>query len=463
MIRGTECALMEARGIRGRYTLLYKGDLNKMEKALTLYELNCMVADTIDATLARSYWVEAELSEVRENRGHCYMELIEKDGNGNVPVARASAKCWRNVWSVIMPYFVRITGQQVHSGMKLMLQVHAQFHPQYGFSWIVDDINPEFTMGDMMRKRQEIVRRLKEEGVFDLQKELRLPMFASRIAVISSETAAGYGDFCNQLETNEYGFKFHIELFQTVMQGGQVEPGIISALDRINGREDEFDAVVIIRGGGATADLSGFDTLGLAENVANFPLPVITGIGHERDESVLDMVAFLRVKTPTAAASFLIDQLAATLARVEHAQRTLAEGVRRKLETEKMRLRHFGSHIPVLFSLVRTKQEAWLDALFHRLAERMGESLHRSAFHLDALMQQALPPLHLRLSEASHRLEMLDQRVRLLDPSLLLKRGYSITLHNGRAVRSAGELKAGDVITTRFAEGEIESKVDTLR
>ena len=434
-----------------------------MEKALTLYELNCMVADTIDATLARSYWVEAELSEVRENRGHCYMELIEKDGNGNVLVARASAKCWRNVWSVIMPYFVRITGQQVHSGMKLMLQVHAQFHPQYGFSWIVDDINPEFTMGDMMRKRQEIVRRLKEEGVFDLQKELRLPMFASRIAVISSETAAGYGDFCNQLETNEYGFKFHIELFQTVMQGGQVEPGIISALDRINGREEEFDAVVIIRGGGATADLSGFDTLELAENVANFPLPVITGIGHERDESVLDMVAFLRVKTPTAAASFLIDQLAATLARVENAQRTLAEGVRRKLETEKMRLRHFGSHIPVLFSLVRTKQEARLDALFHRLAERMGESLHRSAFHLDALMQQALPPLHLRLSEASHRLEMLDQRVRLLDPSLLLKRGYSITLHNGRAVRSAGELKAGDVITTRFAEGEIESKVDSLR
>ena len=434
-----------------------------MEKALTLYELNCMVADTIDATLARSYWVEAELSEVRENRGHCYMELIEKDGNGNVPVARASATCWRNVWSVIMPYFVRITGQQVHSGMKLMLQVHAQFHPQYGFSWIVDDINPEFTMGDMMRKRQEIVRRLKEEGVFDLQKELRLPMFASRIAVISSETAAGYGDFCNQLETNECGFKFHIELFQTVMQGGQVEPGIISALDRINGREEEFDAVVIIRGGGATADLSGFDTLELAENVANFPLPVITGIGHERDESVLDMVAFLRVKTPTAAASFLIDQLAATLARVENAQRTLAEGVRRKLETEKMRLRHFGSHIPVLFSLVRTKQEARLDALFHRLAERMGESLHRSAFHLDALMQQALPPLHLRLSEASHRLEILDQRVRLLDPSLLLKRGYSITLHNGRAVRSAGELKAGDVITTRFAEGEIESKVDSLR
>ena len=432
-------------------------------KALSLFELNNLVREVISTAFDNEYWVEAELSELREVRGHCYMELIQKELFSNTPVAKASAKCWKNKWQTLRPKFEKVSGQHLHVGLKVMLKVYPDFHEAYGFSWIVTDINPEFTMGDMMRKRQEIVRRLKEEGVFDLQKELRLPMFASRIAVISSETAAGYGDFCNQLETNEYGFKFHIELFQTVMQGGQVEPGIISALDRINGREEEFDAVVIIRGGGATADLSGFDTLELAENVANFPLPVITGIGHERDESVLDMVAFLRVKTPTAAASFLIDQLAATLARVENAQRTLAEGVRRKLETEKMRLRHFGSHIPVLFSLVRTKQEARLDALFHRLAERMGESLHRSAFHLDALMQQALPPLHLRLSEASHRLEMLDQRVRLLDPSLLLKRGYSITLHNGRAVRSAGELKVGDVITTRFAEGEIESKVDSLR
>ena len=308
-----------------------------MTKALTLYDLNSLVADVIDTALTRAYWVEAELSEVRENRGHCYMELIEKDDTGNVPIARASAKCWRNVWSAISPYFVRITGQQIHAGMKVMLQVHAQFHPQYGFSWIVDDINPEFTMGDMLRKRRDIVRRLQAEGVFDLQKGLRLSLFAQRIAVISSETAAGYGDFCSQLETNEYGFRFRVEIFPAVMQGEQVEQSIIAALDSINERESEFDAVVIIRGGGATADLSGFDTLELAENVANFPLPVITGIGHERDESVLDMVSFLRVKTPTAAAAFLIDQLSVTLGRIERAQTAIADGVRRKMEAEKKR------------------------------------------------------------------------------------------------------------------------------
>lgn len=255
-----------------------------MTKALSLYQLNTLVADVISNTMAHTYWVEAELSEARESNGHCYMELIEKEEGGNVPIARASAKCWRNVWSMIKPYFMRITGQTIHAGMKVMLQVHAQFHPQYGFSWIVDDINPEFTMGDMMRKRQEIIRQLKAEGVFDLQHELRLPMFTQHIAVISSETAAGYGDFCNQLMNNEYGLFFHAKLFPAVMQGEQVEQSIISALDTINQQMEDYDCVVIIRGGGATADLSGFDTLLLAENVANFPLPVITGIGHERDE-----------------------------------------------------------------------------------------------------------------------------------------------------------------------------------
>ena len=366
------------------------------------------MADVISNTMVHAYWVEAELSEARESNGHCYMELIEKEEGGNVPIARASAKCWRNVWSMIKPYFMRITGQTIHAGMKVMLQVHAQFHPQYGFSWIVDDINPEFTMGDMMRKRQEIIRQLKAEGVFDLQHELRLPMFTQRIAVISSETAAGYGDFCNQLMNNEYGLFFHVKLFPAVMQGEQVEQSIISALDAINQQVEDYDCVVIIRGGGATADLSGFDTLLLAENVANFPLPVITGIGHERDESVLDMVSFQRVKTPTAAAAFLIDSLAATLSRVESAQTAIIDGVKRKIERENMRLQHLSSHIPVLFSVVRTKQEGRLERMIQQLISGIKENINRS----------------------NHHLELLSQRMELLDPTLLLKRGYSITLHN---------------------------------
>lgn len=431
-----------------------------MTKTLSLFELNSLVADVINTTMSRSYWVEAELSEVRENRGHCYMELIEKNENSNVPIARASAKCWSNIWSAIKPYFIRVTGQQIRAGMKVMLQVHAQIHPQYGFSWIVDDINPEYTMGDMMRKRQEIIRQLKEEGVYDLQKELNLPLFAQRIAVISSATAAGYGDFCNQLENNELGLFFHVELFPAIMQGDNVESSIIASLNQINNREEEFDCVVIIRGGGATADLSGFDTLGLAENVANFPLPIITGIGHERDESILDMVSYRRVKTPTAAAAYLINHLTSTLIRVENAQSTIIDYVKKALEIENMRIKHIGAQIPVLFSIVRTKQEARLESLFQRLFTASKELMKQSDFLLLSLQQRVQPAVRDRLSSEHHRLDVLEHRARLLDPTLLLKRGYSITLHNGKAIHNANDLKIGDTITTLLEIGQIESKVE---
>jgi Exonuclease VII, large subunit len=432
----------------------------KMTKTLSLFELNSLVADVINTTMSRSYWVEAELSEVRENRGHCYMELIEKNENSNVPIARASAKCWSNIWSAIKPYFIRITGQQIRAGIKVMLQVHAQFHPQYGFSWIVDNINPEYTMGDMMRKRQEIICQLKEEGVYDLQKELNLPLFAQRIAVISSATAAGYGDFCNQLENNELGLYFHVELFPAIMQGDNVESSIIASLNHINNREEDFDCVVIIRGGGATADLSGFDTLGLAENVANFPLPIITGIGHERDESILDMVSYQRVKTPTAAAAYLINHLTSTLIRVENAQSTIIDYVKKALEIENMRIKHIGAQIPVLFSIVRTKQEARLESLFQRLFTASKELMKQSDFLLLSLQQRVQPAVRGRLSSEHHRLDVLEHRARLLDPTLLLKRGYSITLHNGKAIHNANDLKIGDTITTLLEIGQIESKVE---
>lgn len=280
-----------------------------MTHTVSLLELNRLVRDALELSMPGDYWVEAELADVRESAGHCYMELVQKDEFGSTPVARASAKCWRSTWMLARPHFERVTGERIHAGMKVLLQVHAQFHENYGFSWIVTDIDPTFTLGDMARKRMEIVRTLKEEGVFDLNRELSIPLFAQRIAVISSATAAGYGDFCSQLSNNAYGFDFIVELFQAVMQGEQVEQSVIAALNRINECADLFDCVVIIRGGGATSDLSGFDTLALAENVANFPLPVITGIGHERDESVLDMVANTKVKTPTAAAAFLIENL----------------------------------------------------------------------------------------------------------------------------------------------------------
>ena len=407
----------------------------RSEKFHTLFELNRLVRETIECEMPNEYWVEAELSECRELRGHCYMELIEKDKQTATPIAKASAKCWASKWILVRPYFERTTGQRLVAGMKVLLKVYPQFHEAFGFSWIVTDIDPTYTLGDMARKRQEIIRQLKEEGVFDLQKELTLPLFCQRIAVISSETAAGYGDFCNQLADNPYGFQFQTQLFPAIMQGEGVEQSIINALERIY--DQPFDCVVIIRGGGATSDMSGFDTLALAEHVANFPLPIITGIGHDRDESILDMVSHTRVKTPTAAAALLIDHLKEVLDTVNNAQNSITRLVQQKLSTLSTQLSSVSEAIPRLFSIVKTRQEAKIDAL-----------------------QQRLPMLiERRLLAENHRLQLMEEKLKALDPQLLLKRGYSITLHNGRAVKDATTLKAGDEIETHLAQGLIHSIV----
>ena len=321
--------------------------------------------------------------------------------------------------------------------MKVLLRVRAQFHAAYGFSWIVSDINPEYTMGDLARRRQEIVRQLKAEGVFDLQKELRLPMFAQRIAVISSEGAAGYGDFCRQLHDNQAGYIYKVELFGAVMQGEAVEQSVIAALGRIYERVDDFDAVVIIRGGGATSDMSGFDTLALAENVANFPLPIITGIGHDRDECILDMVSYMRVKTPTAAAAFLIDHLSEVYTALVSARERISRIAERHLAYEKMRLKQLADRIPTLFALTRERQTKRIDALAHRL---------------DSAATQ-------RLERERHRLQLVAQRAQAQDPIHILRRGYSITLHNGHALRSGDELADGDIIETRLEQGTLKSEI----
>ena len=430
-----------------------------MRQSLTLFELNSLVREAVELTLPDSYWVEAELAEARERGGHCYMELVQKDDLGTALVARASARCWRSVWMLVRPHFERVTGESLHAGMKVLLQVHAQFHENYGFSWIVTDIDPTFTLGDMARKRQDVIRRLKEEGVFDLNKELRLSSFANRIAVISSETAAGYGDFCNQLAGNAFGFRFNVTLFPAVMQGGRTEKSIISALNSVNADADGYDCVVIIRGGGAVSDLSAFDSLLLAENVANFPLPVITGIGHERDESVLDMVAHTRAKTPTAAAELLIDNLEHTLDRIEAARTAIVNHVNGRMDFERMRLARVCERIPVLFSLVKTRRYARLDALHERMCSSANRILMAERVKVDRLRSAVIPAVSRKLTAENHRLELLSQRTEAADPARLLKRGYSITLHNGRAVRSASELKDGDLIETRLGTGKVVSKV----
>ena len=449
----------------------------KSEKYITLFELNRLVREVLECEMPNEYWVEAELSECRESRGHCYMELVQYDEvpSGTVeytampqqsatPIAKASAKCWASKWMLIRPYFERTTGQRLRAGMKVLLKVYAQFHEAYGFSWIVTDIDPTYTLGDMARKRQEIIRQLKAEGIFDLQRELRLPIFCQRIAVISSETAAGYGDFCNQLADNPYGFRFETRLFPAMMQGEGVEQSIINALESIyNGQltmyNGQFDCVVIIRGGGATSDMSGFDTLTLAENVANFPLPIITGIGHDRDESILDMVSHTRVKTPTAAAAFLIDHLKTVMDILNDSQEQIVRLAQQKLTYYKSQFATVAELLPRLFSNVKVRQEARLDALNNSIAHHAQQKILNSQLSIVNLENRLPILLDRRLMAEKHRLQLIEEKAKSLDPALLLSRGYSITLKDGHVIRDAAVLCSGDEIETRLANGTIHSTV----
>ena len=406
------------------------------ERTFTLLELNHMVRETIERQMDGKYWVEAELSDLHD-RNHCYMELVENDPFGPTPLAKARAVCWANRWTALRSKFERQTQQQLRPGIKVRMMVTPTFHEAYGFAYQVSDIDPDYTLGDIVRKRMEIIRQLKEAGIFDLQRELVLPRFAQRIAVVSSAQAAGYGDFCHQIDDNSYGLSFSHELFAAIMQGEQVEQSVIAALDHINARIDEFDVVVIIRGGGATTDMSGFDTLALAENVANFPLPIITGIGHDRDECILDMVSYMRVKTPTAAAAFLIDHLSEVYTALISARERISRIAERHLAYEKMRLKQLADRIPTLFALTRERQTKRIDALAHRL---------------DSAATQ-------RLERERHRLQLVAQRAQAQDPIHILRRGYSITLHNGHALRSGDELADGDIIETRLEQGTLKSEI----
>lgn len=436
-----------------------------VRNALSLLELNQLLAEVIEIGMPREYWVEAEISELRVVRGHCYIDLIEKSEGTNTPIARASAKCWQNTWSVISPYFEKVTGQRLRSGMNVLMLVSANFHPAYGFSWIISDIDPTYTLGDMARKRQAIIDQLKREGVFDLQKELSLPLFCQHIAVISSANAAGYGDFVDQLESNAHGFRFVTRLFPATMQGEGVEQSIIAALNNIYGTfltsdETAPDCVVIIRGGGATSDLSGFDTLALAENVAQFPIPVITGIGHERDESILDMISHTRVKTPTAAAALLIDHLKRVWDYLQEAQGVLETNARQRMDLEQMRLQRAAQKIPPLFSLFKERQEHRIDSMMRDMIAAAQRLISDEMHKVETLESIIKPMLERRVTGEMHRLQMLGQRVSALDPDLLLKRGYSITLHEGKIVHDASQLKHGDKIETRVEKGTIHSIVD---
>ena len=407
-------------------------------EAITLLELNGRVKSTLQFEMPDAYWVQAEISSISPSgQGHCYLELVQKDATGRNFLAKAKANIWRGTWLKLKPYFEAQTGETLKVGMKVLLQVTVTFHEVYGYSLVVQDIDPTYTMGDMARRRKEILEQLEKDGVIGLNRELEIPALPQRIAVISSATAAGWGDFRDQLANNIYGFRFYVKLFPAAMQGDDVERSVISALNAVALRRDDFDVVIIIRGGGAVSELSCFDSYNLAFNIANFPLPVITGIGHERDDTVADVVAHTKVKTPTAAAEFIINRVFDTASELENLTRRMSDAITEKMNAEKVRIERMSQKLPSLFAVLKTRQEQVLETLWIRSVNGVRNMLTAQA----------------------HKLEIVDKTLAAADPQVILKRGYSLTRLNGRAVKCASDLKKGDRLTTVFADGSVESEI----
>lgn len=428
---------------------------------LTLYELNSMVAQLLHHTLDEEYDIVAELSEVHEAySGHCYMELVQKTVDGHDLVAKARANCWASTFRALRQRFVRVTGEQLRPGMKVLVTVRVSFHQVYGYSLTVTDIDPTYTLGDMARLRQEILERLNKEGIAHDNKNLPLPLSLSRIAVISSATAAGYGDFCHQLLHNSQHLRFHLHLFPAVMQGERTEATLLAALEEVMRQADRWDAVVIIRGGGATSDLSCFDTYLLAAACAQFPLPIITGIGHERDDTVIDAVAHTRLKTPTAVAAFLISHQADLLEHITQLHQQLAQDVQLRLRTERNRLQLLSTRMSASFGQLGLRRRHQLERLLARLQhlalQHTAQGLQRLDFCHYRLRQGALR----RLDHARQQLDRLHERSQAADPKRILQRGYSITLAHGKALTSASHITAGTTLTTLLSDGQITSTVN---
>ena len=439
--------------------------MGEERRELSLLELNNLVRGAVSEAFPGTCWVRAEMSDVRTNAssGHCYLEFIEKNPITGQLVARARGSIWAKTFRMLKPYFEMETGQLFASGLKVLVKVSVEFHELYGYSLTVLDIDPAYTLGDMLRKRMEIIRQLKEEGVFTLNKELPFPVLPKRIAVITSPTAAGYEDFLNQLANNKAGYPFYPKLFPALMQGERTEESVIAALDRIYHHIDCFDVVVIIRGGGSTSDLNSFDSYLLAANCAQFPLPVITGIGHERDDTILDMVAHTRMKTPTAVAEFLIGRMDAAAEELEDLQQEVSELASTILLKQKNFLQLLGARLPVIVTNRIERNRSFLQMAGNKLPASASAMLLRRRSTLESLQMQLQNRAALRLAEGTRVIQLTEQFIKMASPDYVLKRGYSLSLKDGKIIKHATDLNPGDELVTRFADGDVKSIVKNAK
>lgn len=428
------------------------------ETAITLLEFNRRVNRLLHDTSVQRCWIVAETSDVMV-RNHCYMELVQKNPETGLTEAKARAIIWASRFAVLRHTFETATGQVFGNGLKVMVEVSANFHEQFGYSLVISDINPTYTLGDMARQRMEIINRLKREGIINLNKELEMPSVPQRIAVISAGTAAGYGDFIDQLHGNQSGLKFYTCLFQASMQGANTAASIIAALNRIYANAGLFDCVVIIRGGGATSELNAFDNYDLAANVAQFPLPVIVGIGHDRDTTVLDEVANVRVKTPTAAAEWLLGKAQTALESLNSISDMIANIAKDMIASARQQLAYYANTIPLTAENTITRNKSILQNYMNMIPLRAHTRIESAGKDLDVWRERITIAVEQHLQHEKMRLQTLEKQVELLSPDRVLKRGYSLTVANGRIVTDASTLAKGDVMETRFASGKVISEV----
>jgi exodeoxyribonuclease VII large subunit len=409
-----------------------------MNDKLSLTELQLIIKDSLYLALPGMYWIVAEISELKENyAGHCFIELVEKHPDEINIKARVRGVIWAKKYSFLKSMFEHVTGETLKEGFKVLLKITVEYHEIYGLSVVINDIDPAFTLGEMAVKRNLIIRRLEEEGVFTMNKEIGFPILPNRIAVISSINAAGYTDFLNHLTRNIYGFSFHIVLFEASLQGTETENSIINALDRISEDIELFDTVVIIRGGGSQTDLSWFDNYKIAYHITQFPLPVLTGIGHDKDISVTDMVAYQHLKTPTAVADYIVNAVS---------------------ETEKYLIRMSGSISKLTLSIIGDNRDR-IDKARMKLIPLAGlqiaEENKKIALLIAYLKMNSVNQLKLSAKD----IETLNNNLININPENVLKRGFTMTSYNGHFVKSAGMLKGGNVIDTLFSDGSIRSRV----
>lgn len=430
------------------------------QESFSLSELNGYVREAVKGNFPDTYWLRAETSDVRRNQnGHCYLEFIEKDADTQNIIARARGVIWSNVFAMLAAYFENETGQRFASGLNVLVNVSVDFHELYGYSLTVNDIDPTYTLGDIARHRAQVLRRLDEEGMLDMNKSLSLSPVCHRIAVISSPTAAGYEDFLEHLQNNAYGLAFYTHFFPAIMQGERSEQSIIGALEKIYQYQEWFDAIAIIRGGGASADLNCFDAYDLAVHCAQFPLPIISGVGHERDVTVLDAVAHTRAKTPTAVADFLVEHNAETLSELQSLQQQLVASAEQSLENEQKSLSEisksmYRNSVGVITQHIHYREQlAQQISLKSRiLLNKKKEENQSVAFRLQHLVRQKVEKETFTLS--SHQ-----QYIRMVSPQSILKRGYTLTLKKGKIITSATQLHENDEVETLFYDGAVKSIV----